>query len=189
MQNYYNLGAKYEIIGRIPKGTSVVGYLLLDRKSNAKVKLDKQIVEQLALNKQIYNCFAQVYGDIVNLKGIHCKISEMPKYDTNCNKIREITDKRNASAQYKLLGRIMNGKEVMEYIMASLDKPDDIVRIEKAEVVKLAEYGRIENITCQNNNGKVMLRSLGKTDELSKLKSIQSYEIPGGKLTWPIVIK
>ena len=76
----YNVGAKYEIIGRIQHGTSVMAYMIKDRVESSTSIIEKGIVEQLALNKQIYNCNAQLYGNIVNMKGVNCKLNQLPKY-------------------------------------------------------------------------------------------------------------
>ena len=76
----YNFGAKYSIIGRILNRTTVEYYVLQDRSNNSTLKMKKGVVEQLALSKQIYNCNAQVYKDIVNMKGINFKLSQLPRY-------------------------------------------------------------------------------------------------------------
>lgn len=160
MRYAYNFGARYEIIGRVLHGTSVSAYIINDRSTNNKSKIEKGIIEQLALNKQIYNCKGQVYGDIVNLKGIGCKLSELPKYDDDGTLVPEAEKpKKKEPADLKLVGKIHTGRVISDYVVVSLKDPSkQKMRIPKDMVVQLAQDGRILNAKAQMNNGEVILR-------------------------------
>ena len=56
----YNILAQYEIIGRVPRGTSVIGYMLYNRVTGECTIMTKAVVEQLALNKNIYNAVIKI---------------------------------------------------------------------------------------------------------------------------------
>ena len=68
------------MIARVMNKTTVVAYVLRDRNNGEYITLDKNTVDNLALNKEIYNCYAQVYQGSCNLKGINCQISKLPKF-------------------------------------------------------------------------------------------------------------
>lgn len=117
----YNVGAKYEIVGRIQHGTSVMAYMIKDRVENSTSIIEKGIVEQLALNKQIYNCNAQLYGNIVNMKGVNCKLNQLPKYTENGDLVpEEEKPKKKAPADLKLIGKVQTGRVITDYVVAAL---------------------------------------------------------------------
>lgn len=155
----YNIGARYEIIGRITQGTTVVAYMINDRTNNSKSKLEKCIIEQLALNKQIYNCTAQVYENIVNLKGINCKLSKLPKY-TEDGKIIEDVDKpkKKVVPDLKIVGKVQSGRSIVAYVIAPLNDSSKLMKLSKDNVLQLAQDGRLSNAKVQMNNGDIMLR-------------------------------
>lgn len=159
MVTEYNVGARYEIIGRIQNGTTVLSYMINDRTDNSKNMIEKGVVEQLALNKQIYNCTAQVYGNIVNLKGINCKLSKLPKYTEDGNLIPEPEKpKKKAPADLKLVGKIQCGRAISDYVIVALKDTSKKMKVPKETVLQLAQDGRILNAKIQMNNGEMMLR-------------------------------
>lgn len=168
-----NIGARYEIIGRIPQGTAIVGYMLRDKMTNTVGQMEKAMVEQLALNKQIYNCTAQIYGNIVNLKGINCKLSQLPKYDMNGNLIVDDNkQKRKVVADLKLIGKIQHGRTISNYIVISINEPDKKLKIPRDMVIKLAQEGRIVNAKSQMNGDEAMLRGVSGVN-LAQLTTYQ----------------
>lgn len=169
----YNVGARYEIIGRIPKGTHIAGYVLKDKTLNTMHTMDKGIVEQLALNKQIYNCTGQIYNNIVNIKGINCKLSKMPRFDWYGNRVCDVKiDTRQEEADLKLVGKVTTGRTVSDYIVAPISEPSKQMKIPKDMVVQLVQDGRIINAKCQFNGGEVMLRGINGTN----LAQLQAYQ-------------
>jgi len=173
MQYHLNIGAQYEIIGRIQEGVKVTHYVIKDRTTDTNKKMEKAVVEQLALNKQIYNCQAQIYGDIVNLKGINCKISKLQKYDNDLNPIIETEKQRKKKVpkDLRLIGKVQNGKFISDYIVASVADPNMTCKLPKDTVLQLAQEGRIVNAKVQYNNGTLILRGT----ERESLSSLTQY--------------
>lgn len=156
----YNIGAKYEIVGRVQHGTAVIAYMIKDRTNESLTMTEKGIVEQLVLNKQIYNCTAQIYNNIVNLKGINCKLNSMPKYNDAGELIieEEIKPKKKVPADLKLVGKVQTGRVITDYVVVALADTSRKMKIPKETVYQLAQDGRILNAKAQMNNGKPMLR-------------------------------
>ena len=155
----YNVGAKYEIIGRIQHGTSVMANMIIDRVESSTSIIEKGIVEQLALNKQIYNCNAQLYGNIVNMKGVNCKLNQLPKYTESGDLVpEEEKPKKKAPADLKLIGKVQTGRTITDYIVVALKDTSKKMKVPKETVLQLAQEGRILNAKVQMNNGEMMLR-------------------------------
>lgn len=155
----YNLDAKYEIIGRIQSGTSVIAYMVRDMVEDSASIIEKSIVEQLALNKQIYNCNAQLYGNIVNMKGVNCKLNQLPKYNQKGNLISEDKKPKNkVQADLKLIGKVQTGRIITDYIVVAITDMSKKMKVPKETVIELAQEGRIVNARVQMNNGEMMLR-------------------------------
>jgi hypothetical protein len=169
----YNVGAQYEIIGRIPKGTTIIAYVLKDKFTGKSHPVEKAIVEQLALNKQIYNCSAQIYGNIVNLKGINCKLNQLPRYDLSGNIVNdESKQKKRVIADLQLVGKIQNGRVISDYVVVSISEPDKLMKLPRDTVLKLAQDGRIINAKSQMNGSEIMLRGTAGFN-LSQLRTYQ----------------
>lgn len=157
----YNIGARYEVVGRIPSGTSVIAYVLVDKVTNTRFIMEKGMVEQLALNKQIYNCSAQVYGGIVNLKGINCKLNRLPHYDESGNPLdASCKSTKRAKADLQLVGKIQNGRTITYYVVSDIYEPDKLIQIPRDTVIRLAQDGRIVNVKVQKNGTDSMLRGV-----------------------------
>lgn len=155
----YNIGAKYEIIGRVQHGTSVIAYMVKDRVENSTSIIEKGIVEQLALNKQIYNCNAQLYGNIVNMKGVNCKLNQLSKYTETGDLVpEEEKPKKKAPADLKLIGKVQTGRTVTDYVVVALKDTSKKMKVPKETVLQLAQEGRILNAKVQMNHGEMMLR-------------------------------
>lgn len=158
--NSYNIGAKYEIIGRIQHGTQVIAYKIKNRTDESECLFDKAIVEELALNKQIYNCKAQVYNNLVNLKGINCKLNKLPRYNEDGAPIIEddYNTKKKVEADLTLIGKVQSGRTVSDYVLAPISDFSKKMKVPKDLVIQLAQDGRIINAKVQMNNGKPILR-------------------------------
>lgn len=169
----YNVGAVYEIIGRVVNGTYVSAYILRDRRNQQIQPINKSIVEQLALNKQIYNCQAQVYDKIVNLKGINCKLSKLPKYDNNGNIIEEKKNDSQAKkkADLQIIGKVLDGRRVKSYVICSIADKSKKITLSRTDTLKLVDSGRVLNAKVQRNAGSIVLRG----DNGFSLTDIQVY--------------
>lgn len=169
-----NMLAQYEIIGRVPNGTSIVGYVIKNRYNGEICILQKGIVEQLALCKNIYNANAQIYNNVVNLKGINCKLSQLPKYSANGAIIENNNSKKYQIDPFlKIVGRVQKARAISGYIIEYKDKDDKIVRkrVDKDRTLELARAGYIINAKAQLNNGELMLR--GIDEDLGNLKTFK----------------
>ena len=157
VSSYYNIGAPYIMIGRVISGNKVLKYILKEANTDNEVILDKDITEQLALDKKIYNCSAQLYNNIVNLKGIQCKISELPKYDMNGNKIE--TKKKDLKNYMKLVARLQDGREVVGYKIVRVSDPESEIYIDRDGLLELAKNGILVNAKVQKDHDRVILRA------------------------------
>lgn len=85
-----NYTADYKVIGRLKDGRNVTGYLITPVYGGKPKVITKGAFEQLAVNKCIMNCSAQIYNGGVNLRGIGIKLIELPEYKRNGNKVVRI---------------------------------------------------------------------------------------------------
>jgi hypothetical protein len=169
---YYNIGARYEIIGRVCDGSYISEYVIRDRTDKTLQKVEKAVVEQLALNKQIYNCTAQIYKNLVNLKGINCKLSQLPKYDKGGNLVirQEVKKQPTHTADLEIKAKVYSGREVTDYVLIYTDKPDEAEMVVPRDmVIQLVKDGRVKGTTCQTCNNTVILRG-----NLSKVEALRN---------------
>lgn len=169
-----NILAQYEIIGRVPNGTSIVGYVIKNRTNGEIQILQKGIVEQLALCKNIYNANAQIYNNVVNLKGINCKLSQLPRYTADGSIICDKETKRYSVEPFlRIVGRVQRQRIICGYIIEYKDREDKIIRkrVDKDKTLELARAGYIINAKAQLNNGELMLR--GIDEDLGLLKTFK----------------
>lgn len=173
----YNILGKYEIIGRVPNGTSIVAYTLMNRLSGKLEIFPKELVEQLALDKQIYNANAQLYNNIVNLRGINCKLSKLPKYNANGTLYEEsLTKKKDISPIFRIVGRVQGANTTTKaYILEYRTRSGETTRskLDRDKVLELARDGYIVNAKAQLNSGRLMLR--GIDEDLAALKTFREY--------------
>ena len=90
----FNFDANFMVVGRIKEGTKVLGYLIIDRERGKRI-IKKDVFEQMALSKQIRNCTGHVYKDEngkckVVLRGINMKLTELPAYNKEGQKLRKV---------------------------------------------------------------------------------------------------
>lgn len=159
-----NIGARYKIIGRITNGTSVISYVLVDLITGERCAMEKGMVEQYALNKQIYNCTAQIYGNKINMKGIECKLSQLPRYNCNCVPVSEEKG-TDGHKSYKpdilIVGKVHDndGRTITHYVVVRIKEPERKIKVDKDRVLMLAKENRIINAKSQSNCGELMLRA------------------------------
>lgn len=164
----YNISAQYEIIGRVLDSKSVIGYVLLSRIDGAKMICTRGTVEQLALDKNIYNATAQIYNNNVLIKGINCKLNQLPNYSTDGVKI--VNKEVKNIPKIKLIGRIQTSRTTSSYIV-EYESAEGVKRrtFTKQEILELARRGLVVNAKAQLNNGELMLR--GINEDLGSLKT------------------
>jgi hypothetical protein len=166
----YNSNSKIAIVGRVIEGTYVLAYVLerIDTKERTLEK--REIVEKMALAKQIYNCNAQMYNGVANIKGINCKLRQLPKYDIQGNLI--ISEKKEVVVPTLILvGKVINGREIQSYVLVHVkDRSKEIV-LSRDTVFELARDGRILNVKGQRDGMNKVLRGINNFS----LNSIKTY--------------
>lgn len=164
---------KYIVIGRYAEGVNVLGYVLQDTITGQTNLMPRSTVEELAMNKFIGNISAQIYGGKVILKGLNCKLSSLPNYDSNGNIVTKQDKKCQTSEELKLSARILSGKTTIGYVISVLNNGVECnkKKISREDTMKLARKGLISNARVQMSNGKPVLR--GVSCELAKLPSLR----------------
>lgn len=159
---------EYRIVGRYMKGVEVLGYHLVDRVGRDGFA-KKEAVYELALDNNISNCKAQLYNGVIVLKGVGCKLSELPVMDVDTKRIRGRGVENTRVRLYRISGRIFKGKQVIGYRITDINRNESDIR--KSDAILLAKSGSIENARVQMNNGKEILR--GVNCDLAQLPLIQ----------------
>lgn len=155
---------RYRILARCVKGTNVLGYKIIDSSGEIKL-LDKDKVEELALNKQIDNCSAQLVNGKVYLKGINCQLRNLPSIKIGKTNNKEISNK------YEIVARIDDGKSNIGYRVK--DCNGKIYDLSRDIIINLARDGKIINARAQLSNGNMVLRSYKTSRSLKSLDVIQ----------------
>lgn len=155
----FNTNGRLQVIGRITQKTYVYAYVCVDRQTGKRFVVDKKKFEELALNKQVYNCTAQLYNGIVNLKGIECKLNQLPRYtDDGLGVIEKEEQKQKVVPDLVIVGKIQKGKAVLYYVVSKLNDNSQKIKIARQQVMELARAGRIVNAKCQTNGNSELLR-------------------------------
>lgn len=167
---------KYEVIGRCTNGVNVHGYILLDIQTGTKRMFSRQEVEELALSKTIKNISAQFYGGRVIMKGIGCKLSSLPNYDTNCNILGNDENKQSNAEEIRICARVSSGKSTVGYVIGLFrnNKLIGYKELDRYSTIMLARDGKISNARVQMSVGKPVLR--GVNCELTQLKTVKYKE-------------
>lgn len=168
----------FTIIGRQTNGTKVDGYILRDLSTNRLVIKSKEEVYELAKNKQIEDVITQEYKGRVILKGTKSKISQLPNYDANGNRVHneDCVNKQIVIAN----GRVMDGKNIVAYKLALIERNmiKKEVMVSRDEMIDLASRGAITNVRHQKSNGEDILRGIGcKLSELPIIYQDACYKI------------
>lgn len=164
---------KYRVIGRCMNGVHAVGYVLQSLNSQQNSIVAKSVVDELALNRSIVNVTGQVYDGKVFLKGVKCKLIDLP----NCTVDGKIITKDARSIEDKntwnIIARIVNGKNIVGYRVAGVSTSGIEVEknLSRDTIITLAKGGQIKNARVQMSNGKTLLR--GNGCELAQLPSIR----------------
>lgn len=168
--------SKYRIIGRQRFGTNVLKYILNEIGTSNIISIEKEKVYALAFNKQIADVIIQNYNGKINMKGVGYKISDLPCYDEEGNKIRHDNDK-NTKPLVKITGKCADGKSIKAYRISVIDCGRVINEriIPREKVMDLAKNGMISNVRYQRSNGTDILR--GVDCKLSELPSLSYQQV------------
>lgn len=162
------LAELYKIKRRIMSGVSVIGYEL-ETSDGKIVRLKKDIVNNLAMNNQIYGCKAQRYKGEIMIKGIDVNLKQLPKIDiskkqSNNNKITKI---------YTITKRVINKNEIYGYVIKNDTGQEKIYN--KNDAIKLIKNGLVKNARVQKNNGSYIIR--GVNCNLGQLEAISVNDV------------
>jgi len=161
---------KYKIVGRYMRGVEVIGYHVVDSMGK-DMPLDKESVQQMALDNIIVNCKAQLDNGEVRIKGVGCKLRDLPVIDADTGKPRGSDSGGKANrAIFTIVARIFEGKGIIGYVVRDGEGVDRKVR--RSDVFRLAEAGKITNARVQMDRGNVLLR--GVNCDLAQLPTLRA---------------
>lgn len=146
----------YRIEGRYMRGTTVTDYYLIDQNGN-KHRMSKDEVGRLALNKQIVNCVAQQYGGQIVMKGLNCKLNQLPILRDNDPNI-VIVNNPSRFTTLLITMRIIQNRRVVGYVLRDYAGNEQCVQ--KEQVISLAATGKVSNARVQRSQGKSILRGV-----------------------------
>lgn len=70
--------SQYQIVGRYMSGTEVTAYHVAKVGEKSATRLDRDVVAYLAAKGQIVNCKGQLYKGKLILKGVGCRLDQLP---------------------------------------------------------------------------------------------------------------
>ncbi len=162
---------KYKVVARYMDGVKVLGYHLIDSYGNGQ-PVKKDIVEQMAMEKQIINCIAQRYKGAIVMKGTDCKLTALPVIDANSGKVKgadQVSEESKNKNKLEITARITKGKVTVGYVLR--DRKGVEHKVKREDVLTLARDKKIINARAQMFNGELVLR--GIKFELAQLPNIR----------------
>lgn len=127
----------YKILNPIKEGTLIIGYRLINQHNQVVTKPREEVLE-LAMLGYIVNAKARIENGVITLKGVGCKLRDLPALQIN---------KMNTPEMYKLTHRIISNRKIVGYIV--LDNKGAKRKISVEEGIELARNKRIHNVSIQ----------------------------------------
>lgn len=163
------MGAKrteYQIVGRYMDGKEVTGYHLQSLETGKAGRYTKEQVIFLVGRDQITNCDGQLYQDKVLLRGKGISLDSLPVQQEsgmlsrtdNIGKIRRGTSVEDAMTQVLLVGTIVEGRNVIGYIVQNAGGGQG--KISREQLLTMARAGKIGNARVQMYQGKPILKGV-----------------------------
>lgn len=154
---------QYQIVGRYMKGKEVTGYHLQSLETGKQGKYSKEAVAYLVGRDQITNCKAQIYNNELLLRGEGISLESLPvQYEDGSAKnlsglghIRRGTEASEAMTQVMVVGICKAHKT---YIVSNVAGAK--MEINKAQLIDLAQQGKVGNARVQMYQGKTLLRGI-----------------------------
>ena len=162
--------AKYELLGRVPEGKHIVAYVVKSRITGKTEVVDKQTLEELVINKDVYDVTCQIYNGKVNLRSQNFKLTELPLYDIMGNRIERKVKKGDVIPFLTITGKIIDNKRIIGYVVENTKLPEkerERVKLSKEKVIEVIKLGYITNAKTQLCNGETIIRGYGS--DLSNL--------------------
>lgn len=85
--------SQYQIVGRYMSGTEVTAYHVAKVGEKSAARLDRDVVAYLAAKGQIVNCKGQLYKGKLILKGVGCRLDQLPSKQEAKKEVISATEK------------------------------------------------------------------------------------------------
>lgn len=171
----------YTMVGRYKQGNEVVAYHLQSLEQGKAGKFSREQVIYLIGRGQVSNCTAQLYKDGVIIRGVGMNLEELPVIQTDGNGNSSVRGVEGASIKKSATHQqILEQVAIVAEVKDGTKKWGFVVRnnagatkaFTRAQIVKLAEEGRISNARVQQDRGQTLLRGSAGTN-LTALPSVQ----------------
>lgn len=96
--------SQYQIVGRYMSGTEVTAYHVAKVGEKSAARLDRDVVAYLAAKGQIVNCKGQLYKGKLILKGVGCRLDQLPS--------KQEAKKENTSSPVSNTASVSKDKEL-----------------------------------------------------------------------------
>ena len=169
---------EYQIVGRYMDGKEVTAYHLQSLSTGKAGRYTREQVVYLVGRGQITNCEGQIYQDKVILRGKGVSLESLPvkqedgalsKTDS-LGKIRKGASAADAMTQVMLVGVIVNGRNVVGYVVQNAGGGQS--KVSREDLLAQAKAGRVGNARVQMYNGQVILKGVN-----CDLKSLPRYDV------------
>lgn len=158
---------QYQIVGRYMDGSDVTGYHIQSIETGKSGRYTKDQICFLVGRGQITNCTAQLYQDKVLLRGNGMRLEDLPiiredgelRNSDGLGKIRKGTSAAQAVEMFNIIGTVKAGRNTVGYVIQNAGC--GIKKVKRAQVIQLAQQGKIGNARVQNYNGQILLRGVG----------------------------
>lgn len=164
---------EYQIVGRYMDGPEVTGYHLQSIETGKSGRYSNEQVYYLVGREQVTNCTGQIYQDKVLLRGKGISLNDLPvinedgniKNTDNIGKVRRGTSATDAINQFMIVKLIKQGRNTVGYVIQNAG--GGTKKVNRQQILGLAQQGKIGNARVQNYQGKILLRGVNvNLDEL-----------------------
>lgn len=164
---------EYQIVGRYMDGPEVTGYHLQSIETGKSGRYSNEQVYYLVGREQVTNCTGQIYQDKVLLRGKGISLNDLPvinedgniKNTDNIGKVRRGTSATDAINQFMIVKIIKQGRNTVGYVIQNAG--GGTKKVNRQQILELAQQGKIGNARVQNYQGKILLRGVNvNLDEL-----------------------
>lgn len=175
----------YTMVGRYKQGNEVVAYHLQSLDKGKAGKFSREQVIYLIGRGQISNCTAQLYKDGVIIRGVDMSLEDLPVVQTDSNgnstvknanvqNVRKSATQQQVMEQVAIIAEVKDGSKKWGFLVRN--NAGATKALNRAQIVKLAELGRISNARVQQDRGQTLLRGAAGTN-LTALQSVQLSEL------------
>lgn len=163
------MGAKrteYQIVGRYMNGKEVTAYHLQSLDTGKQGRYTREQVAFLVGRGQVTNCEGQIYQDKVLLRGKDMSLEDLPVQQENgdlsrtgnLGKIRKGTSTEDALTQVMIVGTVVKGRNVLQYIVQNAG--GGRIAVPRQQLLEMAHEGRVGNARVQMYQGRMILKGV-----------------------------